>query len=309
MEFPLMRILTLSCLFLLLTTATAPGQEPARSGFPSEAAAQKARDDADFERAVVAYRFWYPTVSLEAVFQSRREEGGKTGARITILSAQPQHQILTANSDTPYASCVLDVSNGYTIELPPGPFVGVVNDHYQGWVLDLGLPGADKGKGGKYHIFSPEPRPDRQLFNGTVPSNLSFPVESGGYYLSRSRSNKVFVVIRALPVKGDLVGAERNLRTIKISRPVGPGQPDQVLTFEDRTSKTFDSTPLRWEDNLQYWQKLHEVIEAEPLVPEFKPMYGLLTTLGIEKDKPFAPDSRMKGILEKAAKQAASRCW
>jgi hypothetical protein len=31
-------------------------------------------------------------------------------------------------------------------------------------------------------------------------------------------------------------------------------------------------------------------------------MYGLLAALGIEKGKPFAPDARMKGILEKAAK-------
>src|SRR6516165_10536965 len=31
-------------------------------------------------------------------------------------------------------------------------------------------------------------------------------------------------------------------------------------------------------------------------------MYGLLAALGIEKGKAFAPDARLKGILEKAAK-------
>jgi hypothetical protein len=306
-----MRTPVLACLVLSLPTAAAPGQESARSGFPSAAAAQKARDDADFQRAVTAYRFWYPTVSFEAVFESRRTEGGKPGESITILSAQPHHQIFTANSDTPYASCVLDVSNEYRIELPPGPFVGLINDRYQGWIKDLGLAGPDKGKGGKYMIFSPDnpgnnypgsPRPDRLLYYGMSPDNRPLPAESGGYYLARSRSKKVFVVIRALPIKGDLAGAETRLRTIKISRPVGLGQPDQILSFEDRTRKPVDSTPLRWEDNLQYWEKLHVVIEAEPLVPEFKPMYGLLGALGIEKSKPFAPDARMKGILEKAAK-------
>src|SRR5262249_59741446 len=63
-----------------------------------------------------------------------------------------------------------------------------------------------------------------------------------------------------------------------------------------------DGTCLRWEDNIQYWQKLHEVIDAEPLVDKFLPMYGLLAALGIEKGKPFTPDARMKGILERAAK-------
>jgi len=32
--------------------------------------------------------------------------------------------------------------------------------------------------------------------------------------------------------------------------------------------------------------------------------YGQLATLGIEKGKPFAPDARMKAILEKAARTA-----
>jgi hypothetical protein len=46
------------------------------------------------------------------------------------------------------------------------------------------------------------------------------------------------------------------------------------------------------------------VIDAEPLVDKFLPMYGQLTALGIKKGKPFAPDARMTNILEKAAKDA-----
>ena len=34
-------------------------------GFPTSQAAQQSRDDADFDRAVTAYRFWYPTVSVD----------------------------------------------------------------------------------------------------------------------------------------------------------------------------------------------------------------------------------------------------
>jgi hypothetical protein len=37
-------------------------------------------------------------------------------------------------------------------------------------------------------------------------------------------------------------------------------------------------------------------------VDRFLPMYGLLSALGIEKGKKFAPDGRMKGILARAAK-------
>jgi len=70
----------------------------------------------------------------------------------------------------------------------------------------------------------------------------------------------------------------------------------------DKTDQKIDVTLLRWEDNLQYWEKLHKVLQEEPAFAEFRPMYGLLAALGIEQGKPFAPDARMKTILERAAK-------
>ncbi len=57
------------------------------------------------------------------------------------------------------------------------------------------------------------------------------------------------------------------------------------------------------EDNIECWQKLHQTIEEEPVVEEFRSMYRVLAALGIEKGKPFAPDPRMKSILERAAKE------
>jgi hypothetical protein len=74
------------------------------------------------------------------------------------------------------------------------------------------------------------------------------------------------------------------------------------LAYVDITETDVDVTHLAWEDNLAYWQKLHEVIEAEPVQDEFRPMYGLLAELGIAPGKPFAPDARMKSILERAAR-------
>jgi hypothetical protein len=52
------------------------------------------------------------------------------------------------------------------------------------------------------------------------------------------------------------------------------------------------------------WEKLRAIIEAEPVVDEFRPMCGLLSALGIEKDKPFAQDARMKGILVQPVPEA-----
>ena len=39
-----------------------------KGGFPREDAAGRLRDEGDLQRAVTAYRFWYPTVSVEGIF-------------------------------------------------------------------------------------------------------------------------------------------------------------------------------------------------------------------------------------------------
>ena len=52
---------------------------PFTAGYPTPEASAKARDDADFQRAMVAYRFWYPTVSMEGIFQGNRNAGIEDG--------------------------------------------------------------------------------------------------------------------------------------------------------------------------------------------------------------------------------------
>lgn len=271
----------------LLVAALALAQEPPfKGGFPPPDAAKTARDEADYQRAITAYRFWYPTVSCEGIFNGNREKGIKDNESVVILSAGPRHVAFTPNSDTPYGAGCIDLKDGpFVVEMPPGPFIGLANSHHQSWILDMGIPGPDAGKGGKHLILPHE-------YKGDVPP---------GYFVGRSPSNKVLIAIRALPVKGDATGALDALRTIRIY-PLATAAAPKLLTFVDITDKEMDGSCLRWEDNIAYWEKLHEIIDAEPLAERFLPMYGQLMALGIEKGKPFAPDDRMKGILVRAAK-------
>jgi hypothetical protein len=171
------------------------------------------------------------------------------------------------------------------IELPPGAFIGLVNDHHQGWVLDMGLPGPDGGKGGKYLILPPS------YADAAVP----------GYYVGRSKSLKNLFAIRALPLGGDVAKAMDALRGVKIY-PLADARNPHPLQIVNTTNKAMDSSCLHWEDNIQFWEVLSRIIQAEPLVESFSPMYGLLSAIGIERGKPFNPDARMKPILERAAK-------
>ncbi len=273
-------------LAILIASAVAPGPETLRCGCPAPEASHKARDAEDFQRAVTAYRFWYPTVSCEGIFNGGLELGQKVNEDMMILSAGPRHVVFTANSDTPYGSGTFDLKDRpLVVELPPGPFIALADDHHQRWIMDMGLPGPDAGKGGKHLLLPPG-------YKGEVPS---------GYHVGRSASYKVLVAIRALPVSGDVDTAMAALRSIKIY-PLSSAADPKLVKYTDITQKPMDGTCLRWEDNLQFWEKLHEVFEAEPVVPEFRAMSGLLMSLGIEKGKPFAPDARMKDILERATK-------
>ena len=282
-----MRLRFLGTLVTIAFAAHGVAQEPPFKGrFPSPEAAQTARDEADHQRAVTAYRFWYPTVSCEGIFNGGREIGINDNESLMIMSARPRQVAFTANSDTPYGAGCLDLSKGpYVIELPAGPFIGLVDDHNQSWILDMGLPGPDAGKGGKHLVLPPG-------YKEKAPE---------GYHVGKSLSKKVLVAVRSLPAKGDVKAAMDALRTIKIY-PLATAADPKLMKFVDVTDKSLDSTCLRWEDNIQYWEKLHDVISKEPLVKKFLPMYGELSALGIEKGKSFAPDARMKAILEKAAK-------
>lgn len=253
-------------------------------GYPTSTAAQKAQEDADFQRAVTAYRFWYPTVSLEGILNGNREAGIADGQAMGIASTGPRQVGFTLNSDTPYGSAALDLRQGpMVIELPPGPYIGLVDDHNQGWVMDIGLPGPDAGRGGRHLVLPPG-------YRGAVPA---------GYYVGRSPTMTNLLAVRAMPVGGDLDHAMNALRAIKVYPLNGPRTP---LTIVDTTTRKMDSTSLRWEDNIQYWEVLARIVDAEPTIEAYRPQYGELAALGIQKGKPFTPDARMKSILDRAAK-------
>jgi hypothetical protein len=101
-------------------------------------------------------------------------------------------------------------------------------------------------------------------------------------------------------VGGDLPEALNRLQTIRV-HPLDPPTGWTDPAWLDLTAQPLDMTPLQWEHTLDYWVHLHEVIDSEPPLEAFGAHYGDLAVLGIVKGKPFAPDARMRHILEEAA--------
>jgi hypothetical protein len=255
-------------------------------GFPTAETVEKAYDDADLNRAVQAYRFFFPTVSGAAFFKGSRDVGIVDNQTFGLLDTKPRHLIFTANSDTPYGPMAIDLRVGpVVVDLLPGPLIVVAFDLNQRWVADMGLAGPDEGNGGRHLLLPPE-------YDGPIPPD---------YHVWRSSTNRLLVGVRSIPVDGDVKGALQRIRAVKIRPlrlPAGWKDPDWI----DLTDMPQDTTPLRWETNLKFWEVLHEVIDSEPAFEGYRAYYGELAALGIAKGEPFTPDRRMTRILEEAAR-------
>lgn len=259
-----------------------------KGGYPTAETAKKAYDDADLSRAIEAYKFFYPSVSILGTWDGNIAAGTVPNKSFVLLNGRPEQVVFTPNSDTPYAGGPVDLSNGpIVVELPPGPLISVVNDLNQRWVMDMGLPGPDGGKGGKHLILPPG-------YKGEIPA---------GYYTGTATTNRVMLLFRAIPPAGDADKAIAALKTIKVY-PLNPPAGWKEVEWIDQGRKPADFSPVRWEKGLDYWKKLHEIVDTEPAFEAYRMEYGRLATLGIEKGKPFKPDARMTAILEKAARMA-----
>jgi len=258
-------------------------------GHPSEETVRHAYDDADLNRAIEAYKFFYPTVSGAAIVKGNEQIGIVANKVFGVLDCAPAQLVFTANSDTPYGPLLLDLSVGpLVVELPPGPLIVCSMDINQRWVADMGLPGPDAGKGGKHLLLPPDHK-------GALPTS--------GYYIHKASSNRQIVGVRSLPVNGDVPAAKARLTTIKVY-PLNPTPNWTEPRWIDVTGKGQDTTPLKWETNIQFWEVLAQTIEVEPAFEGYHNEYGELAALGIAKGNPFKPDTRMTRILENAAKIA-----
>jgi hypothetical protein len=86
--------------------------------------------------------------------------------------------------------------------------------------------------------------------------------------------------------------------------PLKPDTPWKEPRWIDATGKQQDTTPASFETNEMFWRVLDDTIQKEPPYEGYRSEYGNLSALGIQKGRPFAPDKRMAGILQKAATEA-----
>jgi hypothetical protein len=108
-------------------------------------------------------------------------------------------KVTTPNSDVIYAMSYLDLKDGpVVIEVPAG-VQGLLDDFWHRPITDAGLPGPDKGRGGKYLLLPPD-------YEGPLAEPMWYRTEPDGtdalYYTFRSRTFGVFFFWRAFLGEG-----------------------------------------------------------------------------------------------------------
>jgi hypothetical protein len=253
-------------------------------GFPDKESADKLYDNLDFQRAVQAYLFAIPAVSQIANRAAFKALGpANTVVPIFEQLTDSRSIILTGNDNTVYSWTWLDLAKGpIVLEVPP-KVLGTANDMWQRWVVDVGVTGPDKGRGGKYLFLPPGHK-------GAVPQ---------GYHVVRSPTFGIWVPWRSFLVAGDpKPGVDLVKKFTKIYPLADAGKTHTQLNFPDMSGKPFNTV---FPADYRFWELLHQVVQEEPTASLDPIRLGFFQSIGIQKGKPFAPDERMKKILTEAA--------
>ena len=305
-----------------LRSISAPGHVDSRlgtlefvDGVPTSATAATVYDHLDFVHGLNAYLNGFPGASTWAVRKGFHEAGVQDN-EILIFSQlmDSQSLFLTANADTVYFVGIVDLTSGPMVVETPPQALALFDDMWFQWIVDFGLPGPDRGEGGRFLLIPPG-------YDGSLPDS--------GYHVGHSRTTKAILLGRSFinenPAQDPAPTVDVIKSTLKIY-PYAQGgfgtsigtllegdvQPDPAADipetkFIEGSGLAFNTIPP---SDFGFFELLNEAVQDEPAGSNTNiELMGDLAAIGIVKGKPFKPDKRMRGILEDAAAvgNAASR--
>jgi hypothetical protein len=267
-------------------TETRIGTLNFENGFPTEETTRKLFDEMDYQRAVQAFLWAYPAVSFESIRLAVKRDLGADLLDMIIADnhADPKGLWLTANDTTIYSLTNVDLgkSGPVVVEIPPGAIVGIIDDFWQRSIADVGLPGPDGAKGGKFLLLPPG-------YTGDTPP--------AGYHVLHGTMNNYNVMVRGIVQNGDKDAAVENVKRVKVY-PLSETRNPTPNRFISMSGRVIDTTPPK---GMAYWERLSAFINNNPVQARDLFYMGMLKPLGIEKGTEFKPDPRQRAILEEAA--------
>jgi hypothetical protein len=263
-----------------------------QNDYPTTETVQRLYDELDFPRACQVFLRNLPAASMYDFRAGLARDLGVDSPRSFAIwegRMDANSLLLTANTETLYGTTFLDLKTDgpIVVEAPPG-VLGLLDDMWMRPIEDIGPGGPDGGRGGAYLVVPPG-------YSGDLPAD--------GYYVVRPRTYGVWLIIRAFVAPGGDIGAP--VATLKQTRvyPLAARSAPPPMSFVNAMGKPVDTISPA---DRRYFAHLAALVEAEhedAIDPESA---GMLATIGIQKGTPFAPDARLQGILDEAARVASA---
>lgn len=269
-----------------------------KNDYPTEQTSKSLSEELYFQRATQVYLWALPAVNMYAMKEGLEKASG-TGYNVMNVFEQrlkPNTIITTPNSDVIYGLnfANLDKSGPLVLEAPANlqglmddfwhrPLTGPNIDGRQ-FLGDIGIPGPDKGKGGKYLI---------------IPQDYQGPVDEDKYFVYRSRTNGVFIFLRGFfESVDDLSPGVDAIEGVKIY----PLNGDKKAMKFPHLSDVKANALYAHDDS--YFAMLNRLIQSEKIDKTDPYMHGVLDAIGIRKGKDFNPTERQQELLNEAAHTA-----
>jgi len=246
-------------------------------------------------RAVEAAIWGQPIVMFDAMRQAYLRDAK---AKYNDLIWWPKGADWKSQDLTPNTVARYIFFNGNTavdgpvaFELPGGSggasFLGNFTDAWWVPLVDIGLSGEDKGKGGKYLVLPAD-------YKGEVPQ---------GYIPVRTSTANYFMGLRSIlasPSEENVRTGNELVKQIKVY-PLSKAANPPPTRLIDMTGIMYEALP-RYDET--FYTTLASMLNEEPVQERDKVMMGMLLSLGIEKGKEFKPSVALAVELKSAAQEA-----
>ena len=282
--------------YMNATRFTELANAPFAENRPTKVTAETLRDELLFQRATQVYLWAMPLINtLGMKFGSEKVFGaGYNVLPVWKKRLDAKTQVTTPNSDLLYAMSYVDLGKDGPLVFDAPPMLqGILLDFWQRPIPvdggkffgDVGLPGPDGGKGGKFLLLPPG-------YTGSVPED---------HFVYRSGTNNVFIFLRGFyQDPKNLEPAVRLLEQTKIY-PLNGESKTKPMQFPDASGIPANMLPA---SDGRALDQLKLLVESEGANLAESDSRGMLAAIGIIKGQPFDLDAHAREILDLAAKTA-----
>ncbi|GAF48837.1 DUF1254 domain-containing protein [Rhodococcus wratislaviensis] len=272
-------------------------------GAPSRETVEKVYDHLDFLHGVNVYLNAFQGASTWALRQGFISIGAEDNSVVMFSELMDSQSLfLTANADTVYYVSIIDLTSGPMVVETPPMALGIFDDMWFHWIIDFGLPGPDRGEGGRFLLAPPGydgPLPDSGFHVGYSGTNQALML--GRSFLQDDDPKPTVAVIKdRLKIYPYVPGGYGTSVATLLEGKVPPGKSAESpeTRFVEASGKAFNTIPP---SDFGFYEILNAMVQEQPATATDPETMGQLAAIGIVKGEKFDPDERMRKILDEAA--------